>query len=157
MAETLAPTGTTLRDTSAGWLVVRAWEGSPAAAAGIEQGWRLMSVSGQPPSETSLFLAMRDGHQKLEFADAQGRVWAWEVAQFPLGLKLSAPVDAAFRRALFDVNRNREALIDQFEDAALANFAALEADFHKVLRAPGGWLAKLGLRSGPKKPGRAAL
>jgi tetratricopeptide (TPR) repeat protein len=145
MSEALAPTGKTARDTSAGWLVVRAWEGSPAEAHGIATGWRLMSIDGAAPSEVGLFLAMRDGHKRLDFADAEGRLWAWTGAMYPFGIKLSQPVDAAFRRALFDVNRNREALIDQFEDGALGNFGALEADFRKVLRAPAGWLGRLGI------------
>ncbi|NNE87412.1 MAG: hypothetical protein HKN27_04990 [Silicimonas sp.] len=149
MAEALAPTGDTATDPSTGWLVVRAWEGSPAAAAGIETGWRLMSIDGAPPSETGLFLAMRDGRKRLDFADSEARVWAWSVPQYPFGLKFSAPIDASFRRALSDINRNREALIDQFEDGALANFGALEPDFRKVLSAPAGWLTKLGLRKGP--------
>lgn len=145
MNDAIFLTNDTVRVGGTGWEVTSVQRSSPAEAAGLKEGWRLIAIAGVVPTEDELFEARARSHPELTFADEAGRIWSWRGKFFPFGAYIAPPIDSAFRKEIRQGFPDRQFLAARFADGDLGVFANLVDDFHQGLSGRFGFISKLGL------------
>ena len=114
--------------------------GSPAAQAGLAPGWELVSLrnlsglDGQPmsrsaPKEQHMHTYPSLDWDEILFRDLDGNAHVWTARQWPFGLILRPPLDAALHKQIAQHKEDREVILEIWKSGDLAGFAQMRDAF----------------------------